>query len=151
MGDSNDTLFPGDSAFTEDYPFETSNADGVPLLIVNVDADYKYLGRLVVGFDANGVLLPATVDESESGAWASTAANVTLSGGTANANVVAVRDAVQAVITVQCENVIGHTDVFLDGRRESVRTQETDLGNLTADMPSTSRRLRRRKTDGSRT
>ena len=133
MGDSDDSLFPGDASFAETYPYETTNADGDPLLVVNVDGDYKYLGRLVVGFDADGVILTNTIDPTESGAYASTDANVTASGGTANADVVAMRDAVQGVINAQYDNVIGHTDVYLEGRRGSVRTEETNLGNLTAD------------------
>lgn len=133
MGDSTDSLFPGDSAFDEAYPFQTTDADGNPTLVVNVDGDYKYLGRLVVAFDDAGHVIPESLDDTVNGAWASTAANVTLSGGIANDQVIATRDAVQTVIETQFENVVGHTDVFLEGRRSQVRTQETNLGNLTAD------------------
>jgi 2',3'-cyclic-nucleotide 2'-phosphodiesterase (5'-nucleotidase family) len=137
FGDRTDRLFTGpfttDTEFSEDYPFETNGADGNPTLIVNVDGDYTYLGRLVVGFDEDGVVIPNTVDEEVSGAWAAVAENVTEVGGTPIARVVEVRDAVQDVITEQFENVIGHTDVYLDGRRSAVRTQETNLGNLTSD------------------
>ena len=133
MGDPTDTLYPGDSEFEEAYPFETTDADGNPLLIVNVDGDYKYLGRLVVGFDEMGRVLPETIDETLSGAWASTEENVLLSGGQPIELAVEMRDRIQAVIVSQFDNVIGHTDVFLEGRRGVVRTQETNLGNLTAD------------------
>ncbi|WP_370980945.1 bifunctional UDP-sugar hydrolase/5'-nucleotidase [Agaribacterium sp. ZY112] len=133
MGDSTDTLFPGDSVFAEAYPFQTKDADGKPTLIVNVDGDYKYLGRLVVAFDEAGYIIPESLDESISGAWASTSENVALAGGTANEQVVQTRDAVQTVIETQFENIVGHSDVFLEGRRSQVRTQETNLGNLTAD------------------
>ena len=133
MGDATDTLFPGDTAFAEAYPFQASDADGNPTLIVNVDGDYKYLGRLVVAFDDAGHVIPGSLDEAVNGAWASTAANVTLVDGTANEQVVLTRDAVQTVIETQFENVVGHTDVFLEGRRSQVRTQETNLGNLTTD------------------
>ncbi len=133
MGDSNDTLYTGDASFDETYPFETTNADGDPLLIVNVDGDYKYLGRLVVGFDKNGVVIPSSIDDTVSGAYAAIDANVTASGGTANADVVAMRDALDTVIEAQYDNVVGHTDVYLEGRRGNVRSEETNLGNLTAD------------------
>ena len=133
MGDATDSLFPGDSAFDETYPFKTTDADGNPTLIVNVDGDYKYLGRLVVGFDDAGRVIEGSLDEEVNGAWASTAENVTQVGGIANEMVVQTRDAVQTVIANQFENVVGHTDVFLEGRRSEVRTQETNLGNLTAD------------------
>ncbi|MGF1511825.1 MAG: bifunctional metallophosphatase/5'-nucleotidase [Myxococcota bacterium] len=133
MGDSNDTLFPGDDAFDEDYPFQTTDADGNPLLIVNVDGDYKYLGRLVVTFDEDGVVIPASIDEVVSGTYASTDDNVMLSGGAPVAAAVEMRDTLETVIVTQFDNVIGHTDVFLEGRRSVVRTEETNLGNLSAD------------------
>lgn len=133
MGDATDTLYTGDTAFDEAYPFQTTDADGHPTLVVNVDGDYKYLGRLVVAFDDAGHLILDSLDESVNGAWASTAESVTAVGGTANTQVIATRDAVQAVISEQFENVVGHTDVFLDGRRSAVRTQETNLGNLISD------------------
>lgn len=133
MGDATDTLFPGDTAFAETYPYATTDADGNPTLVVNVDGDYKYLGRLVVGFDDAGLVIPGSIDETVSGAWASTAENVALVGGTASDNVVATRDAIDDVIQAQFSNIVGHTDVFLEGRRGVVRTEETNLGNLTSD------------------
>lgn len=133
MGDSNDTLFPGDNEFAETYPFQTQDADGNPTLVVNVDGDYKYLGRLVVGFDEQGHVIPGSLDEAVNGAYASTDANVTAVEGVKNQRVIDTRDAVQAVISNQFNNVIGHTDVYLEGRRGQVRTQETNLGNLTSD------------------
>ncbi|MEM1417081.1 MAG: 5'-nucleotidase C-terminal domain-containing protein, partial [Myxococcota bacterium] len=133
MGDATDLLFPGDDAFAEPYPFATTGMDGDPLLIVNVDGDYKYLGRLVVSFDDNGILIPATLDEEISGVFASVPENVRAVAGQPIPRVVEVRDAVQEVITTQFENVVGHTDVYLEGRRGFVRTEETNLGNLTAD------------------
>ena len=133
MGDATDTLFPGDSAFAENYPFSTTDANGDPTLIVNVDGDYKYLGRLVVAFDDAGHIIPGSLNEAVNGAWASTASNVTQVGGIAIEAVITARDAVQGVIVDQFENVVGHTDVFLEGRRGVVRTEETNLGNLTAD------------------
>ena len=37
------------------------------------------------------------------------------------------------MITRQFGNVVGYTKVYLDGRRSKVRTEETNLGNLSAD------------------
>ncbi|MCG8568829.1 MAG: bifunctional metallophosphatase/5'-nucleotidase [Spirochaetes bacterium] len=133
MGDKNDKLYPGDSKFDEAYPYSTADADGKPILVVNVDGDYKYLGRLVVGFDADGVIATDTLDESLNGSWASTDENIKKLGGTPNSDVVALRDTIKSVITAQYGNVVGYTNVYLDGRRSQVRTQETNLGNLTAD------------------
>lgn len=133
MGDSNDTLYPGDTEFAESYPYETKDANGNPLLIVNVDADYKYLGRLVVGFNSSGVINLNSLKDTLNGAWASTSENVTTAGGTAISNVMTMRSAMQNYMNELYGNVIGSTSVYLDGRRESVRSEETNLGNLTAD------------------
>lgn len=133
MGDATDSLFPGDAEFAESYPYQTVDADGKPLLVVNVDGDYKYLGRLVVGFDADGTILPCSLNQNLNGSYAATESLVAAVGGTAIEEVVAVRDAVQSVITAQYGNVLGYAAVYLDGRRSQVRTQETNLGDLTAD------------------
>jgi len=133
QGDVTDTLYPGDPMFEEDYPFQTTDRDGNPTLIVNVDGDYKYLGRLVVTFDEDGIVIPNSIDTAVSGTYASTEANVMSTGGTPIGEAVTLRDTVDGVIQAQFNNVVGHTDVFLEGRRGVVRTQETNLGNLTAD------------------
>jgi 5'-nucleotidase / UDP-sugar diphosphatase len=133
QGDVTDTLYPGDPMFEEAYPFQTTDRDGNPVLIVNVDGDYKYLGRLVVTFDEDGIVIPNSIDTAVSGTYAAIEANVTASGGTPIADAVTLRDTVDTVIQAQFNNVVGHTDVFLEGRRGVVRTQETNLGNLTAD------------------
>jgi 2',3'-cyclic-nucleotide 2'-phosphodiesterase (5'-nucleotidase family) len=133
MGDKTDSLYGADNGFEMEYPYETMNADGMPALVVNVDGDYKYLGRLVVSFDADGNIVRDSLDEEINGAWAATEENVSALGGSPNADLVAVRDALQGVITSQYGNVLGYTSVYLDGRRSQVRTQETNLGDLTAD------------------
>ena len=50
-----------DKAFAEHYPYETNDADGSLVIVVNVDADYKYLGSLVVTFDKKGHVQPDSI------------------------------------------------------------------------------------------
>ncbi|MBR9860793.1 T9SS type A sorting domain-containing protein [bacterium] len=137
MGDNTDALFTNslgnDAQFDETYPYLTTDASGDPVAVVNVDGDYKYLGRLVVEFDQDGKIDVNSIDPAISGAYASTAANVAMVGGTPDADVIEVRDSVLSVINAQYQNIIGYSSVYLDGRRSQVRTQETNLGNLTAD------------------
>ena len=133
MGDATDALYDGDNAFDETYPYQTTDKDGSPTLVVNVDGDYKYLGRLVVGFDENGVIELSSIDAEESGVYASNASTVAQVSGTVIPEVTTLRTAVQGVIAAQYTNILGYSSVFLDGRRSQVRTQETNLGNLTAD------------------
>lgn len=125
-----------------DYPIVTTNEDGDPALIVSTDGEYSYVGRLVVQFDENGVVIPDSLDPDVSGAFATTDAGVAALWGSAEAafaegtkgeQVQDLTNAVQEVVIAKDSNVFGQTDVFLEGRRQEVRTEETNLGNLTAD------------------
>lgn len=135
-----DPLRPEDSP-ERGYPFVTSNSDGDPAVIVGTDGEYSYLGRLIVEFDDMGVLIPASLDNPMSGAYATTSAVVDevwetmdpFSEGSKGALVKKLTDAIEAVVLAQDGNIVGKTAVFLDGRRSQVRTEETNLGNLTAD------------------
>ena len=150
LGDSNDqaVAFPGHAAnFADTYPLLTQGADGAPTLIVNTDNEYTYLGRLVVDFDAQGRIIPGSVDPLVSGAYAATAANVAkawnvteaqlattaFAEGTKAENVQDLTDAVQSVIGSKDGQVWGFSNVYLEGERAFVRSEETNLGDLTAD------------------
>ena len=133
LADADDALRPGDSA-DDVYPLAFEGADGAPVLLVNVDGDYRYVGRLVVGFDADGQLLPATLDEAVNGVRATTAENVAALGATTpDPEVVALATALQDVLAERDGVIVGRASVYLDGRRGSVRSEETNMGNLTAD------------------
>jgi 2',3'-cyclic-nucleotide 2'-phosphodiesterase (5'-nucleotidase family) len=150
LGDSNDqaVAFPGhDAKFADTYPIVTKGADGGTTLIVNTDNEYTYLGRLVVDFDAQGRIIPGSVDPLVSGAYAATAANVAkawnvteaqlattaFAEGTKAENVQDLTDAVQAVISSKDSQIWGFSNVYLEGERAFVRSEETNLGDLTAD------------------
>jgi len=76
-----------------------------------------------------------------SGAYATTDATVAqlwtsgdpYADGTRGGEVRQLTNAVQSVIAAKDGNVLGYSNVFLEGRRGEVRTEETNLGNLTAD------------------
>ena len=137
-------LRAGDTAALP-YPLLTNNADGDPAVIVSTDGEYSYVGRLVVEFDDNGVLLPQSINPNESGPVASDAQGVSevwtqaapgedpFAPGRKGAVVRQLTDAVQGVVTAKDQQIFGTSTVFVEGRREKVRTEETTLGNLTAD------------------
>ena len=152
LGDSNDVAvaFTGHAAdFAGNYPIYTAGADGRPTVIVNTDNEFTYLGRLVVDFDADGVIIVPNLmaNTVQNGAYAATAANVAaawgvaevdlpttaFASGTKGALVKQITDAVQAVITVKDGDIRGYTDVYLEGERNFVRNQETNLGDISAD------------------
>ena len=132
LADETDTLRTGDEAGGA-YPILTEAADGNPIAVVNTDGNYRYVGRLVVDFDANGVIIPQSIDPEISGAFATDEAGVAAVGGTPDPEIVAITDQLETAIVEQVGNVFGNTEVFLNGIREDVRTQETNFGNLTAD------------------
>jgi 2',3'-cyclic-nucleotide 2'-phosphodiesterase (5'-nucleotidase family) len=132
LADANDVLRTGDKS-AGDYPYQTKDAAGQPMVVVNVDADYKYLGRFMAPFDDKGVLIPQRFDTKLSGAWVTSETDDNAGGVTASGLVTQVRDAIRAVLKSKDGNVFGKTTEFLEGRRSAVRNEETNFGNLTAD------------------
>ncbi len=132
LSDETDRLRAGDTSAGY-YPILKTDADGNPIAVVNTKANYTYVARLVVDFDSNGILVPESIDPSISGAYATDEEGVAATGGTPDPEIVAITDALNEVIASQDGNVFGNTTVFLRGDRSFVRTEETNLGNLTSD------------------
>ena len=152
LGDSDDTAvaFAGHAAtFADTYPLVIKDKAGNDTLIVNTDNEFTYLGRLVVDFDDQGRIVSQSLTDNRAinGAYAAAEANVAaawgvgteqlastaFAEGTRGAAVKTLTDAVQSVITVKDGNVYGYADVYLEGERATVRSEETNLGNLSAD------------------
>jgi 2',3'-cyclic-nucleotide 2'-phosphodiesterase (5'-nucleotidase family) len=132
LSDANDVLRTGDKS-AGDYPFQTKDAAGQPTVVVNVDADYKYLGRFMAPFDEKGVLITQRFDNQLSGAWVTSETDDSAGGVTVSGLVTQVRDAIRAVLKSKDGNVFGKTNEFMEGRRAFVRNEETNFGNLSAD------------------
>ena len=141
LANANDRLMTGDVA-VRPYPILAPNADGDTLAIVSTNGEYSYVGRLVVQFDGAGKLIPSSIDSTISGPYISDSAMVAATWGSANAfanpsGKAALVDslalAVQGIVVVKDGNILGKTEVYLNGERTSVRTEETNYGNLTAD------------------
>jgi 5'-nucleotidase/UDP-sugar diphosphatase len=133
--DANDRVRPGDTNGGV-YPLSFRSPSDEPVLVVNVDADYKYLGRIVLPFDAQGRVITGKLDTAVNGAWATDADGLSRAGLTvANAmpGVVAIADKIAAVISTKDGSLFGAASVYLEGDRVLVRNQETNLGNLTAE------------------
>ena len=60
LSDPTDHLRAGDPSGGS-YRILKTNEEGNPIAIVNTDANAKYVGRLVVNFDANGLLIPSSI------------------------------------------------------------------------------------------
>ncbi len=149
MGDATDTPvgFNGHSAdfIADSYPIVTTGLDGKTVLIVTTDTEYTYLGRLVLSFDANGEIILSSLDPVINGAYASTEANLQAAYGTSQSandiiasstigsKVKAITTAINNVITVKDGTIWGYTNVYIEGDRAFGRTQEVNLGDISAD------------------
>lgn len=129
-------LREGDAG-TAEYPTWRVDSDDNPVVIVNTDQQYSYVGNLIVEFDENGVI--ATVDGRSGPVASTTAAIAALSDylGSEVATPAAVQeiyDALQATDMIQnLFAVVGTTSAELNGLRANVRGRETNLGSLAAD------------------
>ncbi|WP_310483721.1 SdiA-regulated domain-containing protein [Chamaesiphon sp. VAR_48_metabat_403] len=132
--DSNDVLRAGDTNQGQ-YPTFLTGADGKPVALINTDGNYKYVGRLVVDFDDNGNIVPSSYDATVSGAYATDAAGVATLNAQAlvDPEIQAIVNKLKTVVAAQDGAIFGRTDVFLNGTRNDVRTQETNFGNISAD------------------
>ncbi|WP_106476063.1 bifunctional metallophosphatase/5'-nucleotidase [Phytohalomonas tamaricis] len=137
-----DLLQSGESAPYASYPILTEDAAGDDVAIINTPSGWNYVGQLTVEFDDEGRLDPASIDPTTSGVYAANDEQVealwgdldsAFAEGTKGAIAQELVDAVQTVVEAQDSNVLGLTDVYLEGRREEVRTEETNLGDLSAD------------------
>ncbi|MGB0956409.1 MAG: DUF7151 family protein [Panacagrimonas sp.] len=130
LADANDRLREGDAA-ADSYPLNLTSSSGEPVMLVNTDGDFRYLGRLLITFDDNGLLLPGSVDSVISGVYASD--RVPSNAFQQIPFIDQITDTLEAVLVAKDGNVLGLTDVYLDGRRNQVRRQQTNMGDLTAD------------------
>ncbi len=135
LADSNDRLRSGDTA-SDTYPLKLSSKSSEPILVVNTDGDYSYLGRLVVDFDKDGLIIDELLDSEINGVYASDAQGLSENGLSANdviSEMQSIANALSSALQATAGNVVGYTSVYLNGERNSVRTEETNLGNLSAD------------------
>ena len=114
LADNTDKLRAGDEAGGV-YPILNTAADGNPIAVVNTDGNYQYVGRLVVDFDENGVIIPDSINPEVSGAYATDEEGVAAVNGTPDPEVVEITDALSEVIAEQDGNILGNTNVFLTG------------------------------------
>ena len=121
------------------YPLYETDANGRQLPIITTRGDYRYVGRCVVDFDANGLV--TAVDPTSGPVRVASTAQA--DGVVEDAAVkAAVTDPVAASVAGLAANVIATSEVALDGRTSTIRAQETNEGNLCADSLLWNARLR---------
>ena len=112
------------------YPLFATDAAGRSVPVVTTAGDYLYVGRLVLSFDAAGLV--TAVNDARSGPvrLVGVGADATAPDASVQANVVV---PVRAAVAALASNVVAQSEVPLEGRRPTVRIRETNLGNLLAD------------------
>ena len=148
MGDSTDTAvaFNGhDAVFSETYPYVTAGNDGAPTLVVTTDTEFTYLGRLVVAVRRSGSHQHRRArpggqrrvrrhrGDLQAAYATGDSAETIISGSVTGSKIRAITDAIGAVVAAKDGTLYGYSDVYLEGDRVFGRTQEINLGSLTAD------------------
>lgn len=116
------------------YPLTATDADGNELPIITTAGGYKYVGRLVVGFNDDGEVVD--IDEESSGPVRVIGFDDGQGGPIVGPDRKVQRkvvDPVNAFVAGLAANVLATSEVALDGTRPAIRQRETNLGNLTAD------------------
>jgi 5'-nucleotidase len=135
-----DLLVPGDVAGFP-YPVTAVDLDGNTVPVVTTVGDYKYVGRLVLGFDDGGRVVATDAGLSGIKRVSGVAPDAVTPDPTVQALVV---DPVQAANDALATNIVAVSEVALESRRNvagvptpqgnfGVRVSETNVGNLVAD------------------
>jgi len=143
LADEDQPLFPGTGQTPyADYPILTRDASGNDVVLINTDGGWRYVGQLNVEFDAEGRVIAESINDETSTLYTATEATAaSLWGDEETAFAEGSRgqiardlvESVDALVTARDGITFGMTDVYLQGERTFVRTEETNLGNLTAD------------------
>ncbi|MBS1251968.1 MAG: Trifunctional nucleotide phosphoesterase protein YfkN [Anaerolineales bacterium] len=137
--DDDTELMPGEEAPIQGtYPIEVTDAGGRTVYVVTTAGNYKYLGRLDVAFDAAGEVASILTDTSYTRRVIPDSAAAEELGLTDTVTpdpdvVAAVNEPLQACLDQFATSVVATTEVLLDVSRNTVRTQESNAGNVIAD------------------
>jgi 5'-nucleotidase / UDP-sugar diphosphatase len=127
-------LQPGENAALGTYPLLEADADGTLVPIVTTPGNFNYVGRLALRFDAEGQLLPETGVNTFRSRLVRVSDTSAPGGVTPSPQIIAeVDEPLQASIDEFFGEVLADQQVPLDGRRETSRSEETNLGNLLTD------------------
>ena len=118
-----DIAIDGQEVYGE-YPLQATDASGNTVYLVTTPGEYRYIGNLIVHFNENGEVV--RIDEESDAVLVKTErpdpflTNI-------------ITNPVQNFVDGLDAKVVATTEVDLDGLRGSVRTMETNEGNLIAD------------------
>jgi len=141
IANASSLLVPGDTRFTglpdansqTNYPRQFRDADNRLVPLVTTAGDYKYIGRLVLGFDAAGNLVAIDASSGPLRVAPTSQADGVAADPTALAQV---QQPVANYVAQLASTIIGFSQVPLEGRNSGltgIRQFEQNLGNVLAD------------------
>jgi 5'-nucleotidase len=131
LANPGDLLIPGhESIVYGPYPMTATDMDGDTIPVVTTAGSYAYVGRLVVGFDRNGMVVHVGENSGPVRVAGGDNPDAVMPDPTVQAMVV---DPVLVALASLDENVLAVSEVPLNGLRTDVRSVETNEGNLIAD------------------
>ncbi len=123
VGGHSHTLLSNTSVGAEGtYPVVVQDKDGKNVYIVQAGSSLKYLGRLNVVWDKDGVVMSASGDTIFLSRYI-----------TPEPEMAKIVDELRVPISTLTKQVIGQTAAFLVGDRKICRVEECNLGNLITD------------------
>jgi 5'-nucleotidase len=128
LANDEDLLLPGDVPVGP-YPIIEQDRQNREVPIVTTSGGYRYVGRLMVGFNRRGRVV-AIDDESGPVRVSGVAPDAVEPDPVVQSRVV---EPVTAALAELASTVVGTSEVALDGTRTNIRTVETNQGNLIAD------------------
>lgn len=119
---------PGDTCLAQEpafdsYPIKVADASGKEVLVVTAPGGYRCIGHLEVTFDKDGNIKD----------YSGTSHTVELDGPVEDYVLNNVEKPLAEALAELNSQVVATSDIKLDGRRNSVRTSSTNLGELLAD------------------
>jgi 5'-nucleotidase len=133
LANPDDPLLPSDGPgdVFGAYPQIAVDSDGNDVPVVTTSGNYGYVGHLTVGFDDGAVV---AVDDDRSGPLRVVSESIGPDGvKPRRVFQTRVTDPVAEFVADLAANIIATSEVDLDGRRNAVRSVETNEGNLIAD------------------
>ena len=141
LANEGDVLVPGDEGEDADgdgvgdniagpYPLIEEDLNGRDVPIVTTPGNYKYVGKLRVGFNKNGRVVAIKKSSGLQRVAGGAQPDAVEPNGRIQRWVV---DPVERALELLAETIVATTEVGLNGVRTDVRTKETNLGNLIAD------------------
>ena len=133
LANEGDILLPKDKKKVpyDSYPIIVKDSLDKEVPIVTTTGEYQYIGNLVVSFDAKGNIV-----STPTGSLIRVADPMSEQSDAIEPDLTVLKKAVNPILLFEknlANTVLAKTEVVLDGTRQKVRSQETNLGSLIAD------------------